>query len=74
MLKCFAVHSTEGTTRMNTEGLLWLIVPFLVVVVYFVLRGVKPGALKLSRRSTYAVATVVIALVIVYTVWNYLYR
>jgi hypothetical protein len=61
---------------MNTEGLVWLLVPFLVVVVYFILVSARPSAriLRLGKRSSYAVAIVVIALVTVYTVWNFLYR
>ena len=59
---------------MDDDALLWLIVPFIIMVVYVVLVRIRPCALKLSRKSSYAVVIVVVALVIIYTMWNLFFR
>jgi hypothetical protein len=50
---------------MDINALLWLAIPLLIMVMYVVLVKVRPVVLKRSRKSNYAVAIVVIALVIV---------
>jgi len=64
----------EGFVTMDIEALIWLLIPLLIIVVWIVFAKVRPSALKLSRKSKYAVAIVVIALVIVYTIWNLFFR
>jgi hypothetical protein len=59
---------------MDIDALVWLSIPFLIMVIAVVLARAKPSALKLSRRSKYALAIVVIALVVVYTTWNLFFR
>jgi len=58
---------------MDIDALIWLLIPFLFIVVWVVLARVRPSVLKRSRKSI-AVGIVVIALVIVYTIWNLFFR
>jgi len=63
-----------GFITMDIDALMWLLIPFLILVVWVVVAKARPSALKLSRKSNYVVAIVVIALVTVYTIWNYFFR
>ena len=59
---------------MDIDALVWLSIPLLIMVIAVVLAKARPSALKLSRRSKYVAAIVVLALVIVYTIWNLFFR
>ncbi|MFX0107975.1 MAG: hypothetical protein ACFE7R_06815 [Candidatus Hodarchaeota archaeon] len=59
---------------MDIDALVWLSIPFLIMVIAVVLAKARPSALKLSRKGKYAVAIVVFALFVVYTLWNLFFR
>jgi len=59
---------------MNIDALIWIAIPFLLLVLYLVLMKGRPNVLKLSRKSNYAVAIIIIFIVIVYTIWDLFFR
>ena len=73
-LNCLLVQFSKGFTTMDIDALIWLAVPFLFLVLYVVLAKSRPSALKLSRKSSYAVVIVIIVLVILYTIWSEFFR
>ena len=59
---------------MDIDALVWLAIPLLILVIYVVLVKGRLSASKRSRKTNYAVAIVVVALVILYNIWNFFFR
>jgi len=62
----------EEATTMNIDALLWLLVPLILLVVFVALRGLINRGLRGKTRIVAVI--IVVALVIVYTIWNLYFR
>jgi len=57
---------------MDIDALLWLLLPLILVVVFVALRGLINRRVKGKTRIV--VSIIVIAIAIVYTIWNLYFR
>ena len=62
----------EEATTMDIDALLWLLLPLILVVVFVALRGLINRRVKGKTRIV--VSIIVIAIAIVYTIWNLYFR